>query len=298
MKIVIAGGTGYLGTLLTTHFLKDVKNTVFILSRKQKLNRGNLQYLQWDGKTEGYWSSFLENTDVLINLAGKSVNCRYTKENKAAIYKSRIESTHILCRVVQKLKHPPKIFIQSSSATIYRHSEDRLMTEERGEIGVDFSMDVCKKWEMIFNSHDLPKTKKIITRTAIVLGNKGGAFPIMKRLTKFGFGGKQGSGKQFISWISEEDYIRSMVYLINGEKGIYNLCAPNPLMNKTFQQKLRKKLGVFLGLHIPKWCLKLGAKVVGTESELLLKSRRVYPERLLRSGFRFVTDNFDALTVK
>lgn len=146
MKIVIAGGTGYLGRLLTNHFLKDDKNKVFILSRREKLNQGNLHYLKWDGKTEGYWKTFLENTDVLINLTGKSVNCRYTRENKEEIYTSRIESTHILCKAIQELKSPPKVFIQSSSATIYRHSEDKLMTERKGEFGIDFSMDVCKKW--------------------------------------------------------------------------------------------------------------------------------------------------------
>lgn len=297
MKIVIAGGTGYLGRLLTSHFKKDQKNQVFILSRQQHVNLKNVYYLQWNGKDEGYWTTSLENTDVLINLTGKSVNCRYTKENKEEIYSSRIDSTNVLCQVIQKLKNPPKVFIQSSSATIYRHSEDVPMTEKSGEIGVDFSMDVCKKWEMIFNAYELPKTKKIITRTSIVLGNKGGAFPILKRLTQFGFGGKQGSGKQFVSWISEEDYVRSIVHLMNQEKGVYNVCVPNPLMNETFQRKLRKKLKVVIGFSTPKWCLKIGAKVIGTEPELLLKSRRVYPERLLKSGFKFKTNNFDAFAI-
>ncbi|MFY0630733.1 MAG: TIGR01777 family oxidoreductase [Flavobacteriaceae bacterium] len=297
MKIVIAGGTGYLGQLLTNYFKKDKKNRIFILSRHQQINSNNIHYLQWNGKEEGYWTSFLENTDVLINLTGKSVNCRYTKENKEEIYKSRIDSTNILCQVIQKLENPPKVFIQSSSATIYRHSEDKIMTEKRGEIGIDFSMDVCKKWEMVFNSFDLPKTKKIITRTSIVLGNKGGAFPIIKRLTRFGFGGKQGSGKQFISWISEEDYVRSILHLINQDKGVYNVCVPNPLMNETFQRKLRKKLGVLIGFQTPKWCLKFGAIFIGTEPELILKSRRVYPEKLLNTGFVFKTSHFEAFNI-
>ncbi len=298
MKIVIAGGTGYLGQLLSNHFKKDKKNQIFILSRNQLIDFDNIHYLKWDGKNEGYWVPFLENTDVLINLTGKSVNCRYTKENKEEIYASRINSTNILCSVIQKLHNPPKVFIQSSSATIYRHSVDKLMTEKEGEIGVDFSMDVCKKWEMTFNYYILPRTKKIITRTSIVLGNKGGAFPIIKKMTQLGFGGKQGSGKQFVSWISEEDYVRSIVHLIQQEKGIYNVCAPNPIMNKVFQQKLRKKLGIFLGLDTPTWCLKIGAKIIGTEPELLLKSRRVYPEKLLKSGFEFTTAHFESLTIK
>lgn len=297
MKIVIAGGTGYLGHLLSKHFLKDVKNKVFILTRTEQLNKGNLHYLKWNGKTKGYWKQFLENTDILINLTGKSVDCRYTEKNKEEIYASRIESTHVLCQVVQELKHPPKVFIQSSSATIYRHSEDKLMTEKKGEIGIDFSMDVCKKWEMVFNSYQLPKTKKIITRTSIVMGNNGGALPILKSLVMLGLGGKQGSGNQFISWISEEDYVRSIVHLINQNSGVYNLCVPNPLKNETFQRKLRMKLGVFFGLNIPKWFLKVGAKIIGTEPELILKSRRVYPENLLKTGFTFKTNNFDALAI-
>lgn len=297
MKIVIAGGTGYLGRLLTNYFLKDSKNQVFVLSRNEKLNRGNLHYLKWDGKTKGYWKAFLENTDVLINLTGKSVNCRYTRENKEEIYASRIESTHILCQTIQELKNPPKVFIQSSSATIYRHSEDKLMTEKSGEVGVDFSMDVCKKWELVFNSYQLPKTKKITTRTSIVMGNQGGAFPVLKRLTKFGLGGKQGKGTQFISWISEEDYVRSIVHLMNQEDGVYNVCVPNPLKNETFQRKLRNKLGVFFGLNTPKWLLKIGAVFIGTEPELILKSRRVYPEKLLNTGFVFRTAQFETFKI-
>lgn len=232
MKIVIAGGTGYLGKLLTNHFLKDKRNSIYILSRTQKLNQERIFYLQWDGKTKGYWTSFLEGTDLLINLTGKSVNCRYTEKNKEEIYNSRIDSTNLLCKVVQELKFPPKVFIQSSSATIYKYSEDKLMTESKGEIGSDFSMDVCKKWEAVFNSFELPKTKKIITRTPIVLGKNGGAFPIIKRMTKLGLGGKQGSGNQFISFISEDDYVKAITFLIDKEAGVYNLCVPNPIKNK------------------------------------------------------------------
>ncbi|WP_299711179.1 TIGR01777 family oxidoreductase [uncultured Tenacibaculum sp.] len=292
MKIVIAGGAGYLGKLLTEYYRKKKENQIYILTRTQQLNVENVNYLQWDGKTKGYWTNFLENTDLLINLTGKSVNCRYTAKNKAEIYASRLKSTKVLCEVIQELKFPPKIFIQSSSATIYRHSKDKLMTEDDGEIGVDFSMDVCKKWEQVFNAFELPKTKKIITRTSIVIGNKGGAFPIMKRMTKLGLGGKQGDGEQYISWISEKDYINAVDFLIAQKSGVYNLCVPNPIKNVAFQKELRQKLKVSLGLPSPKWMLKLGAKFIGTETELLLKSRNVYPKKLLDLGFKFQTDNF------
>lgn len=292
MKIVIAGGTGYLGELLTNYYKKEKENKIYILTRKQKLNKENVYYLQWNGKTKGYWTSLLENTDVLINLTGKSVNCRYTEKNKEEIYQSRLQSTALLCKVVQELKFPPKVFIQSSSATIYKHSEKKLMTEKNGEIGVDFSMDVCKKWEQVFNSYELLQTKKIITRTSIVLGNKGGAFPIMKKMTRFGLGGKQGKGNQYISWITELDYIKAVDFLIDKSSGVYNVCAPNPIKNIAFQKELRKKLKIPFGLNTYKWMLRLGAMFIGTETELLLKSRNVYPEKLLKLGFKFNAKEF------
>lgn len=297
MKIVIAGGNGYLGKLLTNHFKRDKKNKIYILSRRQKVNTNNVFYLKWDGKTEGYWCVFLEGTDVLINLAGKSVDCRYTESNKAEIYSSRIKSTNLLCSAVKQLQFPPKVFIQSSSATIYRHSEDKLMTEKNGEIGSDFSMDVCKKWESVFNAYHLPKTNKIITRTSIVMGNMGGAFPIIKKLTKLGFGGKQGSENQYISFISEQDYVNAIEFLIDKETGVYNVCVPNPITNKHFQKKLREKLKCFIGIPTPKLLLKLGAIFIRTESELILKSRKVYPEKLLEKGFVFSADNFSLIDV-
>ncbi len=293
MKIIIAGGTGYLGKLLITYYRKDKGNQIYVLTRSHLLNEGNVHYLNWDGVTTGYWKSFLEKADVLINLTGKSVNCRYTESNKAAIYNSRLVSTDLLCRVVKTLEFPPKVFIQSSSATIYEHSEEKFMTESNGNIGIDFSMDVCKKWEDVFNSHDLPRTKKIITRTSIVLGNKGGAFPLMKKLAKFGLGGKQGKGTQYVSWITEEDYIRSIDFLIKQEEGVYNVCVPNPLPNKEFQHLLRKKLGMPFGIAVSRILLSVGARIIGTETELLLKSRKVYPEKLLNAGFSFNTISFN-----
>lgn len=294
MKIIVAGGTGYLGNLLTNHFIKDKKNSIYILSRKHIINKVNITYLKWDGKTAGYWTKFLEGADVVINLVGKSVNCRYTKTNKAKIYNSRIDSTSLLCKVVQELKYPPKLFIQSSSATIYRHSEDKFMTEKLGEIGEDFSMDVCKKWESTFNAYQFKNTQKIITRTSIVIGENGGAFPIIKRLTKFGFGGKQGSGKQFISFITEDDFVNAIQFLIQqNESGIYNLCVPNPIRNINFQKKIRDKLHCFFGISTPKALLRLGAFFIGTEPELLLKSRKVYPENLLKKGFKFRVNKLD-----
>ncbi|AUC15987.1 TIGR01777 family protein [Tenacibaculum sp. SZ-18] len=297
MKIVIAGGTGYLGKLLTEFYTQEKENQVYILTRTQKLNYKNVNYIYWNGKSKGSWTQFLEKADVLINLTGKSVNCRYNNKNKAAIYNSRLESTAVLCEVVQSLNVPPTVFIQSSSATIYKHSEEKYMTEKDGEIGIDFSMDVCKKWEQLFNSYEFKNTRKIITRTSIVLGRNGGAFPLMKRMTKLGLGGKQGNGKQFISWISEQDYINAINYLIDKPSGVYNICAPNPIRNCSFQKELRKKLRIKVGINAPKLLLNIGAKIIGTETELLLKSRKVYPQNLLDLGFEFGTTKFNDLKI-
>lgn len=292
MKIVIAGGTGYLGNLLIEYYKKEKENQIYILTRKQKINVDNVNYIQWDGISKGYWTVLLNNTDVLINLAGKSVNCRYHQKNKDEIYKSRLNSTALLCEVVQELEFPPKVFIQSSSATIYEHSENKLMTEEKGKIGTDFSMDVCKKWEEVFNRCKFKRTKKIITRTSIVLGQKGGAFPIMKKMVELGFGGRQGKGNQYISWITEKDYVKAINFLIHEKEGVYNVCAPNPIQNYDFQNLLKRKLNMSLGLNVSENLLKIGAKIIGTEPELLLKSRNVYPEKLLELGFNFTTKTF------
>ncbi|CAM1372218.1 TIGR01777 family oxidoreductase [Tenacibaculum xiamenense] len=297
MKIIIAGGTGYLGKLLIEYYKRDKENQIYVLTRSHKLDDDNVRYLNWNGVTVGYWVSFLENSDVLINLSGKSVNCRYTESNKREIYNSRLLSTDLLCRVVKHLNKPPKVFIQSSSATIYEHSENKFMTESKGNIGIDFSMDVCKKWEKVFNNYNLAQTKKIITRTSIVLGNKGGAFPLMKKMTSIGLGGKQGRGTQYVSWISEDDYVKAIDFLINKEEGVYNVCSPNPITNRLFQNLLRKKMKVPFGLNLPKMVLNLGAIIMGTETELLLKSRKVFPEKLLKLGFNFQTVSFNEFKI-
>ena len=297
MKVVIAGGTGYLGRLLTAHFTKHQHADVYVLTRRQIQNEAHVYYLHWDGETKGDWPVVLEGADLLINLSGKSVNCRYTPKHKEEIYTSRLKSTKVLCEAVLALKQPPKVFIQSSSATIYQHSEEAFMTEAEGRIGADFSMDVCKAWEQLFKSYTFRNTKKIITRTSIVLGNNGGAFPIMKRMTRLGLGGKQGSGRQYISWITEDDYTRAIAFLSTQNEGVYNICVPNPIRNEAFQKTLRKKIKVAFGFNTPKWLLQLGAICMGTETELILKSRCVYPEKLLNLGFKFRTPTFKAFDV-
>lgn len=283
-KIIIAGGKGFLGKALEAHFTSQ-GNKVFILTR----NPSAPNHLFWDGKVATKYLDLLEETDVLINLAGKSVDCRYTETNRQAILQSRIASTQALFDAVSMAKNPPGVWINASSATIYIHAETRQMTENEGIIGDDFSMNVCKAWEAVFFQGELPRTRRIAARTSIVLGNEGGAFVKLKQITRLGLGGSQGRGNQMVSWIHIADFCRAIEYLIEHESlsGPVNITAPSPVSNRELMREVRQKLNIPLGISQPVALLEIGAAMLGTETELLLKSRNVIPRRLLDSGFRF-----------
>jgi uncharacterized protein (TIGR01777 family) len=284
MKIVIAGGKGFLGTALYRYF-KEKGDEVWVLSRNPK--HANEHY--WDGKTLGKWQEVLEGAAVLINLAGKSVNCRYTVANKAAILASRIDATHILQEAVLKQQSPPRIWINASSATTYIHASTQKMDEFDGIIGDDFSMNICKQWEQAFFKDNTLNIRKVAARTAIVLGNEGGALPHLKTLVQCYLGGRQADGKQMVSWIHIEDFCRAIDFIIQDE-GLYgpvNVTAPIAITNEVFMAALRKRYKKRYGLNQSKWMLELGAALIGTETEMLLKSRWVYPEKLLLQQFVF-----------
>lgn len=282
--IVIAGGSGFLGNILENYFInKNYK--VYILTRHpQKEND-----VYWNGIDLAGWTNTLEKSDVVINLSGKSVDCRYNEKNKALIHDSRVNSTHVIGLAINLCKSPPKLWINASTATIYRDSYNKEMTENEGEIGDDFSMNIAKSWEKAFYSITNPKTRKIAIRTSIVLGKKGGAFIPLKRLVKLGLGGKQGHGNQKVSWIHELDFARAIEFLIQNIslKGNFNICAPKPIINKTLMKQLRASLNVPFGVSQSKLLLTLGAKIIRTETELILKSRNVIPERLINNDFKF-----------
>ncbi len=286
-KLIIAAGTGFLGQVLASHF-KDKFEEIVILTRGNSKIKDGIRYLKWNAKTFSGWEKELENTDVLINLAGKSVDCSYTKENKKEILDSRLESTRILNLAVLHCVNPPKHWLNSSTSTIYRHSLDKQMDETDGEIGDDFSMNVAKSWEKAFFETETPNTRKTALRTSIVLGKNGGAFLPLKNLAKLGFGGRQGKGNQFISWIHEKDFARAIEFILEKElTGIVNIVSPKPIRNVAFMKTLRKSLGVPTGIPIGEKLLKFGAKIIGTETELVLKSRNVIPKKLLENGFEF-----------
>ncbi|SEW04751.1 hypothetical protein SAMN05421841_0785 [Chryseobacterium wanjuense] len=284
MKIIIAAGTGFLGKNLEKYFTEK-GNEVYILTRSPK--RNNEMY--WNAKTLGEWKNILENADILINLAGKSVDCRYTEKNKKEIYSSRIDSTKVLQQAIDDCRNKPKVWLNASSATIYVHSETQLNTEENGIIGDDFSMNICKSWEKEFFKAKTENLRKVALRTSIVLGNNGGAFPKLKMITKFGLGGKQGRGNQNVSWIHIDDFCKAIQFIIDHENisGKINITAPNPLSNKEFMMKLRKEMKAQFGLNAPVWQLEIASIFLKTETELLLKSRNVYPDKLMKSGFEF-----------
>ena len=290
MKIIIAGGTGFLGENLEQFFIN--KNyEVKILTRNPK--RENEIF--WDSKTVGNWKNKLETADVLINLAGKSVDCRYNEKNKKEIYDSRINSTRVLQQAIDECKNPPKIWLNASSATIYVHSETHLNTEKNGIVGDDFSMNICKSWEKEFFKIENPNIRKVVLRTSIVLGKNGGAFPKFKQISKLGLGGKQGRGNQMMSWIHIDDFFEAVNFIIENEnlKDAINVTAPKPLSNEKMMKQLREKIKIPFGIPSPVWLLEIAAIFIKTETELMLKSRNVYPEVLLENGFKFQHDNFE-----
>ena len=287
-KIIIAGGTGFLGECLSSFYLTKGFQ-VIILTRKQQADKAPLFYHKWDGKSIGDWAETLENAEALINLTGKSVDCRYNERNKQLIYDSRLDATRILGLAVAACRIPPKVWINAASATIYRHSLDKPMDEETGEVGTGFSVDVCKKWEAAFNEQKVPQTRKIILRISIVLGYEKGALQPLKNLAKLGMGGKQGPGNQYFSWIHERDFVNIIDFVIQNREmeGVYNVAAPHPVSNSQLMDHIRSILKIPFSIPMPSWLLRIGAVLIKTETELILKSRYVVPQKLLQKNYTF-----------
>ncbi|AFM02631.1 TIGR01777 family protein [Bernardetia litoralis DSM 6794] len=277
-KIILAGGTGFVGKYLQQQFLK-LGYKVIIIARNTPINWKNP-----DEITEA-----LEHSEFLINLAGKSVDCRYNKKNKTEILLSRIQTTKILGEAIQNCKFPPKIWFNSSTATIYRHAEDRTMTEQEGEIGTGFSVGIATAWEKEFFGFELSKTRQIALRMAIILGKDGGVIPPYKNIVRFGLGGKQGNGNQMFSWLHIHDLYRIILFLHKNEtlEGVFNCSSPNPVKNKELMKIFREKMKIPVEIPTPKFLLEIGAFIIRTETELLLKSRWVIPQRLQNKGFEF-----------
>ncbi|MDQ8180547.1 TIGR01777 family oxidoreductase [Pelagicoccus sp. SDUM812005] len=288
-KLVIAGGTGFLGQALARHFAR--KNwQVTILTRDTRAATLAGRLVPWDGRTIGPWTAALENAHALINLCGKSVNCRYHARNRQAILESRIAPTRVLAQAIQELEKPPAVWLNAASATLYRHSLDTPMDETEGEIGHGFSVDVCRAWEAAIYESQLPRTRRVALRTSMVLGHaKNSVYPILARIARCGMGGKLGTGQQMVSWIHETDFVRAVAFAIEDSDltGPLNLTAPAPVRNHVFMQSLRQALGIPFGLPHFKPLLEIAAWLLRTETELTLKSRFAVPAKLLAHRFVF-----------
>jgi uncharacterized protein (TIGR01777 family) len=296
-RIVIPGGSGQVGTIVVPNYQSRGDEVVVIARNTSK---APWRTAQWDGATFGDWANEIDGADIVLNLAGRSVNCRYNQANRSQIKNSRVVSRRLVGQAIAQAKRPPRLWINASTATIYRHALDRPMDETTGELGGDepdapdtwrFSIDVAKSWEDAFFSSQTPAmTRKIALRSAMVMSpDPDGIFDTLLGLVRRGLGGASGSGKQFVSWIHDHDFLRSLDYLIDNEEfdGPMNIASPNPLPNKEFMSALRKVWGTKVGLPAGSWMLELGALFLRSETELILKSRRVVPGRLLASGFQF-----------
>lgn len=291
MKIVIPGGTGHVGASLI-RFFRPLGHEVVVISRS-----GN--GVTWDGKTQGAWAKEIDGADVVINLSGRSVNCRYTEANMREIMLSRVDSTRAIGEAILQASRPPKVWLQSSTATIYAHRFDAPNDELTGIIGGgepgappkwNASIAVAKAWEATLDEADTPNTRKIALRSAMTMSpDPGSVFDTLLNLTKRGLGGTIGSGRQYMSWIHEQDFCRSLAFLIEHEEltGPINICSPNPIPQREFSRILRETAGVPLGLPAAEWMIEIGTRLLKTESELVLKSRRVVPTRLMNAGFQF-----------
>jgi uncharacterized protein (TIGR01777 family) len=296
LRIVLAGGSGQVGTVLARHF-HNQGNDVVVIARRAA--NAPWRSAVWDGAALGRWTDEVDGADVVVNLAGRNVNCRYTEANRREILDSRVQTTKLIGEAIARSQKPPALWMNMSTATIYRHALDRAMDETTGELGGNepsvpdtwkFSIKVATAWEDSFFSANVDKTRKIALRSAMVMSpDHGGVFDTLLRLVRFGLGGASGSGRQFVSWIHDLDFVRAIDFLIENSQldGVVNLSSPAPLPNAEFMTILRRAWGVGVGLPASRWMLEFGALFLRTETELILKSRRVVPGRLLEHGFKF-----------
>lgn len=307
MKIVIPGGSGQVGTMLARHFHARGDHVV-ILSRRPGQPSRRWRTIVWDALSLGPWAREIDGADAVINLTGRSVNCRYNEANRREIMASRVDSTRVVGNAIDAAEKPPKVWLQASTATIYAHRFDAPNDESTGIVGGGpeergvpdtwkFSIDVAQAWERELEAAKTPHTRKVPMRSAMVMSpDRGGIFDTLATLTKRGLGGNAAGGEQFVSWIHEADFIRAADFLIRNETmtGPINVCSPSPLPYSDFMLALRRAMGVRIALPATKLMLEIGAILMRTETELVLKSRRVVPGRLLAKGFEFQNPDWPA----
>jgi len=287
--LLIAGANGFIARNLTRHF-SDKGWRVVGLARREAGLHANCRYVNWDGKTLGSWVAEVGQCDAMVNLVGKSVNCRFTPENRELIINSRVESARVLGEAVAASKNPPKVWLNASGANIYCDSHEHAH-DEQGDKGEGFMSDVVKAWEEAFFETEVPQSvRKMALRTSMVLGDEpGNPLQTFLTLSKFGLGGKIGNGKQMVSWIHVDDVCRVIDWLIEHDEisGPVNMTAPDPISNAEFMRRFRKSVGMPIGLPAAAWMAKLGAYFMRIEPELILNSLWVVPKKLQDHGFEF-----------
>jgi uncharacterized protein (TIGR01777 family) len=294
VKVVIPGGTGQVGAILDRALTVEGHDVV-LLTRSP---RGERQ-IHWDGSTLGDWARQVDGSDVVINLAGRSVSCRYTEANLEAMMRSRVESARVVGEAIASASRPPKVWLQMSTATIYAHRVDAANDEYGGVIGGAehdvpaywaYSVKIAQNWEAAQEQSATPGTRKVALRSAMVMSpDRGGVFDVLSRLARLGLGGSVAGGRQYVSWIHDLDFVRAIRFLIDRDDlaGAVNLAAPGPLPQGEFMRELRSAWRMPVGLPASTWMAKVGAFAMRSDAELLLKSRRVIPGRLVDAGFAF-----------
>ncbi|MBM3738764.1 MAG: DUF1731 domain-containing protein [Acidobacteria bacterium] len=295
-RVVLAGGSGTLGQVLAAHFRAQGWDPV-VLARSPKPGEAG-----WDGESLGAWAARLDGAEVVINLCGRSVDCRYTAANRKILIDSRVKPTRVIGEAIARCANPPRLWMNASSATLYRHTYGPAWDESAANFGPEpeakdaFSLDIIHAWEKAFYDAPAGSTRRVALRAAMVLGHGANSvLPVLCRLARLGLGGRMSHGRQFVSWIHEGDFARSIDWLIAHPElaGPVNLAAPNPLTNADMMRIIRKVVGAPFGLPAERWMLEIGAFFLRTETELIVKSRRVIPGKLLASGFKFQFPGFE-----
>ncbi|MFF4055467.1 TIGR01777 family oxidoreductase [Streptomyces sp. NPDC001668] len=300
MKVVLPGGTGQVGRVLD-RALTAAGHEVTVITRHPARARD----IGWDGATLGPWAAAIDGCDVVINLAGRSVSCRYTAQNLRAMMDSRVDSTRVVGEAIAAAARPPRVWLQMSTATVYAHRFDAAHDEATGVIGGSetgvpdywaYSVKIAENWERAQAEAPTPTTRKVALRSAMVMSpDRGGVFDVLSRLVRLGLGGPVAGGAQYVSWIHEEDFVRAVEFLITRDdlEGPVNLASPGPLPHRDFMRALRTAWGVPVGLPATRWMAEVGAFALRSDTELLLKSRRVVPGRLDEAGFTFAYPDWE-----
>jgi uncharacterized protein len=286
-RIVLAGGSGFIGQSLSP-FLLSKNYEIIVLSRAESDLRDAVRSVHWDAKTLDDWLEFVNGAFAVVNLAGRSINCRHTPEHRREIIDSRVDSVRVLGQAIARCAQPPKVFVQIAGVGIYGDKGERICDETTAP-GDDFVTKVCEKWEAAFESVEPPATRKVLLRLGVVLGPNGGFLGLLGRLTRWFLGGQVGHGRQYLSWIHVADLSRIVLASIENREltGVFNATSPNPVTNGEFMRELRRALHRPWSPPVPEFAARIGSWLMGTEADLALVSQRCVPKRFQENGFNF-----------